>query len=270
MTAVETETPTDHPARFSAAVLEAVQPYLDDEAVRRFGPDSEERLLIWDPFAGPGGIHALHDDTGDLTWGGELEWEWACQHPRNLVADALHPPFRPGSFHVVLTSPCYGNRFADTYAGDAKNSKRYSYRIYLGRMPSSGSAAVMQWGKKYRAFHAEAFAAAVDLLDDEGLLICNISNHMRTLVTGEPSLEMHVVEWYLSLFAGLGLRLVAAAPVGTPRMAHGQNHEKRAEAEFLLVFRKPTAAEWAAADKVLAHLSPVQSLVRPKAGTLFG
>jgi hypothetical protein len=83
MTTVEADV-RSHPAEFSLTVIEAVQPWLEAEGRRL-----DRKLRIFDPFAGA-----------------ELEPEWAGQHPRNLVADALHPPFRSGTFDVVFSSPC--------------------------------------------------------------------------------------------------------------------------------------------------------------------
>lgn len=245
----------EHPATFTPAVLESAQPYLDAAAVRLCATD--EPLRIFDPFAGTGGIHALHDDNGDETWGAELEPEWAAHRPdRTLVADALRPPFRRRSFHVVMTSPCYGNRFADKYDG-RDGSKRYTYRISLGRMPTDGSAAIMQWGDEYRRFHRDWLEVALDMLVDDGDLLVNISNHLRTLETGKPSVEMHVVEWFQLTMAQLGFRTVAVVPVGTPRNKNGANADVRSESEFLIVGRRPPGRELREAAATLS--APLQS-----------
>jgi hypothetical protein len=68
-----------------------------------------------------------------------------------------------------------------------------------------------------------------------GLMVINIKNHIRKV--GDDSIEMHVAEWYLGVLTRLGLRLLSAAPV--PDMRNGANSALRADAEFLLVFRKP-------------------------------
>lgn len=237
----DTATLPGHPAKFSASVLGAVEPWLDrEQRARGFGHD--KRLRILDNFAGVGGVHALNEDQGDETWGAELEYEWACQHPRNIVADALFPPWQRGSFHVWFTSPTYGNRLADLYDG-RDGSKRFTYRIALGHDLSHNSSGGMQWGPQYRSFHLAVTRATLDCLDDSGLVIINMSNHFRTMVTGEPSVEMHVVEWWVSMLIAEGLRLLAVEPVGTPRIGMGDNHELRADTEFIIVFRKVPADE---------------------------
>jgi hypothetical protein len=70
-----------------------------------------------------------------------------------------------------------------------------------------------------------------------GLMVINIKNHIRKV--GDDSIEMHVAEWYLGVLTRLGLRLLSAAPVQVPDMRNGANSALRADAEFLLVFRKP-------------------------------
>lgn len=250
VTADEKVTDREHPAPFSKSVIESIGPWLDRQAAYVAARHQERRpLRILDPFAGIGGIHAFHDDRGDDTVGLELEWEWACQHERTLVGDATAPPFDPGGFDAVVTSPCYGNRFADKYDG-RDGSVRRTYRIFLGRMPSDNSAAVMQWGPEYRSFHETVWAAMVDQLNDGGMLLVNISNHLRKW--GGEQVEMHVTEWHLSTLLAHGLRLLAAEPVGTPRYGFGANGNARAESEFLLVFRKPEPVEMAAARPVMA------------------
>lgn len=144
-----------------------------------------------------------------------------------------------------LMHNCYGNRMADTYDG-RDGSKRMTYRLSLGRMPSPDSAAVIQWGPKYREFHTRVMVAVLPKLAPGALVVINMSNHVR------GDIEMHVVEWWVQMLTGLGLRLLAVEPVGTPRFGYGSNHDARADTEFLLVFRVPSDEETAAAALTLA------------------
>lgn len=220
------ETP-DHPAKFSQPILDQLRELVAGEG-ERLG--LTPRLL--DPFAGVGKIHVLEDVAH--TFGVELEKEWASAHPRTEVGDATDLKFVGGVFEIVATSPCYGNRMADVYAGDEKGSTRYTYTIALGHDLSFNSAAAMQWGREYRAFHAAAWREAIRVLVEDGLLIVNISNHIR------DDEVQKVVEWHLTTLLELGCGLVEVRPVGTQRMRNGANHLARVETEMLLVVRTPT------------------------------
>lgn len=196
MTAVPAPPATvpEHPAKFSPAVLDALEEIVADEALRL------GRLVrVLDPFAGVGRIHLLSGQTVGV----ELEPDWAIADPRTLVGDALHLPFPDEAFDVVATSPCYGNRLADQH--DARDvckacngegtlerlatpeevdagcelgiafdrcksckgeglARRNTYRHRLGRPLSPGSSAGMQWGKTYREFHGAAWREAIRVL----------------------------------------------------------------------------------------------------------
>lgn len=148
---------------------------------------------------------------------------------------------------------CYANRFADTYDG-RDGSTRHSYRIWLGRMPTDGSAAVLQWGDAYRDLHERilvALLAPKGPLADDALVVVNMSNHLRTLRSADGQLEMHVVEWWATMLSSLGLRLLGVVPIGTNRLGLGANSQARAETEFILVYRRPPVLEVQAARRVL-------------------
>lgn len=236
--------PKAHPAKFSESVLLVIYKILNE-----YLPSGSQ---ILDPFAGVGGIHSL--DAKYRTVGIELEPEWACQHTRTSVGSALALPFADKSFAAVVTSPCYGNRMADTYDGKGRcrgcnglgrvsdvvcvrcggvgvdQSRRQTYRLALERMPSEGSSCVMQWGPEYRAFHALFLAEAIRVAD---LIVINMSNHIRKKEVQK------VVEWYVGTMTEMGCTIVGIWPIGTPRMRHGQNHEARVDSEHLIVMEAP-------------------------------
>src|SRR5687768_3397456 len=141
----------DHPATFS----EELWPYLIREM------KGHNRVL--DPFAGVGTIHELAYRAGvPMSIGYETAEEWANAdlYPgmprRQIVADFLNLAGLAPSVDLIVTSPCYGNRMADHH--EAKDtSKRNTYRHRLGRMPTPGSSAVMQWGDEYREFHTKVW-----------------------------------------------------------------------------------------------------------------
>lgn len=247
----------DHPAKFPDRIVTAIGRILADETD---GP-----LKILDPFAGVGLIHDLADIAPGrwTTTGVEIEPEWAAEHPRTEVGDALRLRFRAGSFDVVATSPCYGNRMADHHnardfckvcdgSGEHPEifsepddpidceacagwglSKRNTYRAYLGRQLSEGSSAAMQWGPAYREFHAAAWAEAVRVLKPGGLLIVNISNHYR------KHTEQHVAEFHLNAVCLLGCTVLRVDPIRTQRNRQGANGDSRTDRELIIVARTP-------------------------------
>lgn len=226
-----------HPAPFSKIILQEIVGIVFDESVRKINKGEGKKLKILDPFAGIGKIHELSNDY-ITTVGVELEKEWANQHPQNEVGNALKLRFRKNSFDVVCTSPTYPNRITDHH--NAKDgSHRRTYKHYLGRDLSPESSSVMSWGQEYRDFHEKAVAEALRVLKPDGLLIWNISNHMKTITKGNPPAEQRVSEWYLGLFLSIGLMLHSVVRVPTPRYRYGSNSESRTECEFIICMRKP-------------------------------
>lgn len=220
-----TATAPKHPARFTRSLLDTAHSLL---------PPAPARVL--DPFAGVGTVHEL-GHIGYATVGVELEPEWAAAHERTLVGDATALPFPDATFDVVLTSPAYGNRMADRYAGDPKGSRRATYRIALGRALSEGSGAALQWGDAYRDLHRRAWVEARRVLRPGGRLILNISDHYRA------GRRMFVADWHVATLLELGFTLAEARTVRTPRMRHGANHELRVDGELVAAFdlhRKPS------------------------------
>jgi SAM-dependent methyltransferase len=249
-----------HPAKFSAPIVAEIRRVLGT-----YAPTSPLfPVTVLDPFAGPGGIHQLAAD-GYATTGIEIEADWARSHPRTICADSTRMPIADASFDVVCTSPCYGNRMADTYdgsrdrctacAGDGqartltgavlagepcdacagtglRPSKRYTYRIALGHDLTDGSAAGMQWGHDYRELHRSVWTETRRVLKPRGLLLVNISDHIRDRAPQGVDL------WHAATLGELGFRLVESRPIVTQRSKNGANRDARTLCEWLLVFRK--------------------------------
>lgn len=210
-----------HPAKFSDAILAAIEPLLPEWGV------------ILDPFAGTGRIHQL-ETALRWTYGIEIEPEWAALHPNTRVGNALNLPAGwTGLFDAIVTSPTYGNRMADHH--EAKDSsRRMTYRHTLGRPLHENNSGQLQWGPKYREFHEAAWAEAVRVLRPGGLFVLNCSDHIRA---GEMQ---HVTRWHWKTLRGLGLETAAAKTVPTPRMRYGANGSSRVPFEWVIALRKPT------------------------------
>jgi len=210
--------PPPHPAKFTAKHLNEVIEILGDNPT----------LLILDPFAGIGTIH----DLPYMTTGIEIEPEWAYQREGTAVGSALRTGYDEKYFDAVVTSPCFGNRMADHH--DAKDdSKRHTYRHYLGRELTKGSAAGMQWGEEYKHFHTEAWLEAKKILKVGGHLIINIKDHIRN---GQIQ---HVTQWHAETCRTMGFKQQDTRIIPVSGLTHGENAEHRIPHESLLVFCKP-------------------------------
>lgn len=256
-----------HPAKFSRSVIDALWLEIAAEISRQFGGPRDSwphrQLRVLDPFAGVGGVHKL-ESIWNQTFGVELEFEWAKERPGTLVGDALRLPFAASTFDIVATSPCYGNRMADTYDGKGvcrkclgdgdlmeaaggltvcdrcggsgeDQSRRHTYRLDLGRMPTAGSSCTMQWGKAYRMFHVAAWRESRRVLAANGLMLLNVSDHIR------GKRVVRVSDWHRALLKALGFEVVRVVEVPTKRMREGQNYQARVGAERLIVARKLAA-----------------------------
>lgn len=270
-----TPTTPPHPARFSGPVLDQLMDLLHPE-VHRIADREPGRgyVHVLDPFAGVGNVHRLagpvrvgpeDDDTRTVlvsTVGVELEPEWATAHPGTEQGDATALRFDTGSFDVVATSPCYGNRMADhheardtckTCAGTGYDgedsplspscpsckgaglSKRNTYRHQLGRPLTPGSGAGLLWGPEYRALHDAAIGEMVRVVREDGLVLVNMSNHL----TDKGNTEHHVTEWWVNALLYRACRIAGVYPVRTRRQRQGQNGQHRTEHEFVIAVRTP-------------------------------
>lgn len=220
-----------HPARYSAALIPVFLELLDP-LLNQYGPGN---VTVLDPFAGVGGIHVLADHGYD-THGIEIEPKYAATHRRTKRGDATDLPFDDNQFWAVVTSPCYGNRLADSY-NSADPEARRSYHHDLGRKPSKGSAATLHWKGAdegdYCTLHDTAWCEAVRVLRPGGRLILNVKDHIR---------DGHIQDvsaWHADVLGRrLGLRLVAWRAVTTPGLRSGENGEARVPVEYVIAFDK--------------------------------
>lgn len=212
-----------HPARYSAPVQQWMRRQLRGWP----GP-------VLDPFAGTGGVHNLGRDD---TWGIEIEPPGTILHPvhpRTLQGDATALPFADASFGLVVTSPTYGNRMADSYAGDG--TPRYTYRIAQGQPLRANNSGALHWGPTYRALHAQAWAEVWRVLRPGGLLFVNVSDHIRR------HQRRYVTAWHWTTLTAIGFTPTHVEHIVTRRMRHGANRNSRTPTEMILVFTRPDQA----------------------------
>ncbi len=249
-----------HPAVFSPEIRRA----LALELSSREWPGS----LVLDPFAGRGFVHELPklDEAQGRkmrTVGVEIEPEWAAcsAFGATLVGDATKLPAKWRSrFGAVVTSPCYGNRFADSHtpkdkcsrcAGSgyelepipgeircskckgSKLSPRRSYTHDLGHALSEGSAGAMHYGPAYRDLHRAAWGEVERVLKPGGLFLLNMKDHVR------DKKRVRVTEWHRRAILKLGFVQLPTKSIRLRGMQFGANREARVPTEVVLVFRKP-------------------------------
>lgn len=253
-----------HPARFSDRILDEIHDAWPKWAA---GP-------ILDPFAGVGKVHLLADRLGIDSVGVELEPEWAAQHPKNIVANALALPFADESFGAVVTSPTYGNRMAD------KHEARDRCKKCGGR----GRVGPSDW----RELPPEAWSAPADWdretvckpCDGSGLSRRNTYRHAlgrpltegsgAGLQWGDAYRDFHweaweeakrvlrpgglfvlnisdhirggerqrVAQWHMETLVALGFQGVDCRRVETPRNRQGANGHARVPYEVVALFRR--------------------------------
>jgi hypothetical protein len=230
----------DHPAPWSKVDLDLIARLLDEETAR-----VGRRLRVLDPLGGVGRIHDLNADTVHA----DLEIRWAaCRRP-SVQANALHPPWRPGTWDAIVTSVVFGNRMSDHHdnrdshkacAGvgcrgckDTGVSPRKTYRAANGGPLHQDNAGRMQFGPAYCDLHERIYATWPSLLAAGGMAIVNASNFYRDhkVVTA--------AEWHMGALARAGLTLTEVYAVPTPRMRHGQNGGDRFPYEHVIVARRP-------------------------------
>ena len=219
-----------HPAKFSDSILGLLNGVIEREVASRRLKGDWAMLDLLDPMAGVGRIHGLAS-SDVTTLGVELEPEWGDQHPHTRQGDATALAFAEESFDIVCTSPAYGNRMADHH--NAKDtSKRMTYKHQLGRDLSPNNGGGLQWGGAYRELHQRILSEMVRVAKINGLVIVNVSNHIR------KDVEEPVSEWWLGRIVMAGLSVEEILSVGTPRMGFGENAKIRTANEWVFVTRK--------------------------------
>jgi hypothetical protein len=214
-----------HPATYSAKFIPIFAELLKD------------KIAVLDPFGGIGKLAEIkkHGYTGKIICN-EIESEWPTQSTHQVdqwnIGDAQNLSWLDNeSIPAICTSPTYGNRMADSFvATDA--SKRITYTHYLGRKLSESNTGAMQWGDRYRQVHERVYQECYRVLENNGLMIVNISNHIR------KGVEVNVVEWHEQCLIDTGFTMIEHRKIPTPRMRFGSNSKQRVDSESIIIFEK--------------------------------
>ena len=205
-----------HPAKYTDSLIPVMRKMLNGVH------------MVLDPFAGTGKIFEVGVNK---TFAIEIEMEWARMRDGIIVADALKLPFKDSFFDAVCTSPCYGNRMADSF-NSKDGSYRNTYHHALGRKPHSNSAATLQWGKRYRSFHLKAWQEVRRVLKPNGVFVLNIKDHFRNgVLQGVP-------DWHNSIINKMGFLEKEKIYVEVPSNKFGKNRDLRMNKEVLYKFIK--------------------------------
>lgn len=228
-----------HPAVYSEPIMFELEAIVSNFECKRIGD-----IKILDPFAGTGRIHRLDNPPSRLTFGVEIEPEWANLDERTRVGDATELPFRAEAFHMVITSPAYGNRFADKHNAQ-DTSLRRSYTHDLRRMtgnPSRVLAPTNTGGylfhtKEYKILHEKAWAEVWRVLRRRGWFVLNVSDSIRT--SNGKTEAINVCKWHHDTATDLGFKTIDIRQVETKRLQYGINSKARVPYEMIYVMEKP-------------------------------
>ena len=225
---------TKHPAVYSDTLLPVIM-----EAISSAQDRSGEykNITLLDPFAGTGKIGQLREFGFDgKIICNEMEEEWAISCDYDIdewhIGDAAYMPWASdNSIDIIVTSPTYSNRMADHY--NAKDdSKRRTYRTFLGHDLNVENTGRMQWGNKYRDKHIQVWKECYRVLQKKGIFVLNISDHIRK---GEV---IKVTDWHVNTLWEVGFILEEYYEIPTKRYKFGQNQEARVKYESVIRMRK--------------------------------
>jgi SAM-dependent methyltransferase len=191
---------------------------------------------VLDCMAGTGKI-ALVKNYGfeGKVFANDIEQDWVeSDYPVDYWSqgDAAHMNlFKDGAFDAICTSPTYGNRLSEVYKA-REGSDHITYTLRIGRPLSLENTGGMQWGTKYRIKHVEIYIECKRVLRPGGLMLINISNHIRR------GKEIDVVNWTRNCLHAQGLRQIEDIEIEIPRLRHGCSANLRVLKEHILVLEK--------------------------------
>ena len=222
LTLDEQATARPHPAQYTEALLPVMARML--QGCRR----------ILDPMAGAGGVRKLAAWLPGATFSlNELEPEWAEQ-ARAHCGDARALPWPAGYFDGLCVSPPYGNRMRDGFLPTDANGRyrRRTYAASLRRPLSAGSAAAKAFrpGGDYCALMAAIWQECTRVLAPGWRFVLNVKDYT------EAGSVQPVTAWHVETLQALGYTLEERIDVPCPGFRWGQNAEKRASTEAVILF----------------------------------
>lgn len=218
-----------HPAKFSDTFLPIFSKLL------------AECNVVLDPMAGTGKLALIknYGFKGKIVCN-EIEPEWMDTSEMPVdewhVGDASKMIWAENdSFDGICTSPTYGNRMADHFKSGVNTPKKWKYITYthfLGRELNQANTGKMHWGEEYKQKHIEIYTECFRVLKKNGIMIINVSDHIR------KGVQIPVSEWHKDVIIEIGFKLKEDILVPTKRMRYGKNHQIRVNGEHILIFTK--------------------------------
>lgn len=195
-----------HPAVFPPEVLDLIA-----EACLHAPWPRGRDLQVLDPFAGVGGIHELRgrfavNGHGVETVGVELLPRWAAASPFTIEGDATALPHEwSRRFHVVATSPCYGNRMADHHAA-SDECKRCRGSGLEGTYNADGTvweddnhpAMPSRYARKCATCHGSGLShrrSYAHYYGRDDFLAVSPATNAGAMAWGDEYRELHVAAW---------------------------------------------------------------------------
>lgn len=270
-TSDEPGAPADHPAKWSQPVLDLLAEYvaaeaeLQDRRLRVLDPFAGVGRLRLATALGQAATYSVEGVELQPEWGDEgtlqgdatdLPAEWSGRYDvlatspcyGNRMADHHQAADRcktcdgqgceEGCGQCDMSPSTAGpdaHRQCRTCKGQGlswRNTYAHSLRRQGGDVVP-GSAAVEQWGWRYRDLHQSFIVEAMRVVVEGGLLLVNMSNHLRD---GE---EQQVVEWWVNQLLHRQCTLVEVRRVGTRRNRKGANRDERVDGEVVIAMRTP-------------------------------
>ena len=90
----------------------------------------------------------------------------------------------------------------------------------------------MQFGDKYINKHVEIYNELYRVLNHNGKLVINISNHIR------KGMEIDVCEWSDATLQKIGFKKIKEYNIETKRNRYGSNGNKRVKTEKIMIYTK--------------------------------